>query len=437
MTRPPEAPSGCFRESLAAEDKAQAPGGGARSLVFVNRFFYPDHSATSQLLSDLAFFLAARGYRVCVITSRQGYEDPRAQWPARESLRGVTVYRVWTSRCGRDFLPGRALDYLTFYASIGWRLLRLLGPGDVVVAKTDPPLLSVVAGWAARARRATLVNWLQDLFPEVATALGVGTFANRWMAFLARQRDRSLRQAVCNVAIGEGMRARLRARGLETEPVCVIANWADETRIRPQPAATNPLRREWGLAECFVLGYSGNLGRAHESATLLAAAEALRDREDIRWLFVGGGATMARLRAEAAERGLGNLLFRPYQPLARLGLSLGVADVHLVILRPELEGLIVPSKFYGIAAAGRPMLFLGHPRGEIARLLTEHGAGLSVAIGDGPGLAATVLRLRGDPRARAQLGRQARQLSVARFSRQAALARWEAVCAAALRAPGA
>jgi hypothetical protein len=138
------------------------------SIIFVNRFFFPDHSATSQLLSDLCFFLAGKGFQVHVVTSRQLYEDPEAELDTEEEVNGVKVHRVWTSRFGRTNLLLRAVDYLTFYLSAGYQLLLLVSRGNVIVAKTDPPLISVVAWLVARLKGAALINWLQDLYPEVA-----------------------------------------------------------------------------------------------------------------------------------------------------------------------------------------------------------------------------------------------------------------------------
>lgn len=403
------------------------------TVIFVNRYFYPDHSATSQLVSDLAFHLAARGHRVRVVTSRQRYDAPDARLMAREEVRRVDVQRVWTFRFGRASLPGRALDYLSFYLSAGWQLVRVARPGDVVVAKTDPPLISIVAGWAARWRGAKLVNWLQDLFPEVAAALGIGLARGLTGRALVALRNAFLRRAVLNVAIGEGMRTRLLAEGVDDQRVRVIHNWCDDAHIRPLPAASNPLRRSWGLADRFVVGYSGNLGRAHEIDTLLTAAERLAQEAGIVFLFIGGGAALERLRSEAEARGLANLCFKPYQPYERLPESLSVPDVHLVILRPELEGLIVPSKFYGIAAAGRPTIHVGAMDGEIPRLLLDAEAGLAVAQGDGEGLALAILRLRDDAALRERMGRNARLLCEAQFSRPAALERWVAALSAAVK----
>src|SRR5712691_6432068 len=144
----------------------------ARRVLFVNRYFHPDHSATSQMLSDLSFHLAERGWRVEVVTSRQRYDDSSAKLPPRETVHGVEVRRVWSARFGRGFLPGRALDYATFYASAFLMLLRRAHPGPTILALTDARLLADIAAFAAMLRRATLINWTQDVFPEVAEALG-------------------------------------------------------------------------------------------------------------------------------------------------------------------------------------------------------------------------------------------------------------------------
>ena len=124
--------------------------------IFVNRFFYPDHSATSQLLTDLAFHLAKTKVATHVITSRQVYDDPNVTLPHQDFVQGVSVNRVWTARFGRQNLLGRTLDYLTFYFSAAWSLFVLLEPGDIVIAKTDPPLISVVVAWVAKIRGAKL-----------------------------------------------------------------------------------------------------------------------------------------------------------------------------------------------------------------------------------------------------------------------------------------
>ena len=364
-------------------------------IIFVNRYFHPDHSATSQMLSDLVFYLAGTGHKVAVVTSRQRYDDPAADLPERETVRGVGVYRVRTPRFGRSRLAGRLLDYLGFYVAASVRLWRLAGRGDILVAKTDPPLISIPAAWIARRRGARLVNWLQDLFPEVATALGVRGLGGGLGWALQHARNWSLRRAAMNIAIGDLMRERLLAQRVPPDQVTVIPNWADGRAITPVRHEDNPLRAQWGLEGKFVVGYSGNLGRAHEFETILDTAERLRDDPRIVFLVIGGGAQADGVRSAAVARGLKNVAFQPYQPREMLRYSLGAADAHLVVLRPELEGLIVPSKTYGCLAAGRPILFVGDQQGEIGRLINDSGAGRACNIEDAAGLADIIREIAG------------------------------------------
>lgn len=395
-------------------------------IVFVNRYYAPDHSATSQMLTDLAGALASE-FEVHVVTSRQRYDDPAAALPRYELNHGVSIDRVHTTTFGRRTLAGRALDYISFYIAASLRLLHLARPGDVIVAKTDPPLISVPAGWVARLRRAHLVNWLQDMFPEIAAELGLSVGHGAMGAALIRLRNASLRRAVVNVALGTHMRDRVAAAGVAHERIRVIPNWADGGALQPTSGSTNPLRAEWGLVDKFVVGYSGNFGRVHEFQTLIGAVEALRGESDIAFLLIGAGAQVVVLEIAAKDRGLTNLVFKPYQPRSRLSQSLGVADVHIVTLRPELEGLVVPSKFYGIAAAGRPTIFIGNPDGEIGSVIREAECGICVAQGDVRGLAEAISRLRTDPETRERMGRNARRALELRFDKSIAVAAWRSL----------
>src|SRR6185312_3205002 len=148
--------------------------GSRRRIILINRYFYPDQAPTGELLSSLGFALVTQGFRVEVITSRLRYEEARASLRPRETIRGVEIWRVWTSQWGRQNLLGRIFDYISFYLSAAWRLLQNARTGDIIIAKTDPPLLSLVIAPLAWWRGCHLVNWLQDLFPEVAVALNVG-----------------------------------------------------------------------------------------------------------------------------------------------------------------------------------------------------------------------------------------------------------------------
>jgi len=253
---------------------------GARKLVFVNRYFDPDQSATSQVLTDLAQRLAAEGLAVHVVCSRQLYTDAGARLPPSEERSGVIIHRVATTRFGRSRLIGRGVDYASFYFSAGLTLLKLLRSGDLLIAKTDPPLISVLGAIVAHFGGAALVNWQQDVFPEVATLLGANPLP-RWLdSLLRRLRDSSLRSARVNVLISNRMLEYFQQRGIPLAQLRVIENWADAEAIAPKSTAASELRVRLGYTNEFVVCYSGNLGRAHEFYTLLAAANVLLDAID-------------------------------------------------------------------------------------------------------------------------------------------------------------
>jgi colanic acid biosynthesis glycosyl transferase WcaI len=405
-----------------------------KRLVFLNRFFHPDHSATSQILSDLSFHLAASGADVHVITSRQLYDSPRALLPKKDTVSGVHIHRVATTGFGRSGLWGRAIDYASYYGSM-WRCARsLVGAGDVLIAKTDPPLTSIIAMRVAIHRNARLVNWLQDIYPEAAAELGVPFMRGAAGQRLCHVRDLSLQRAEANVVVGHQMAERVRLRGVSSDRVHVIPNWCDDEQICPIGQDENPLRREWGLEHNFVVGYSGNLGRAHEFHPVISAADRLRSDPRIAFLFIGGGHQFDRLAQEVKERNLHQMFrFIAYQRQELLKYSLNVPDVHLISLKPELEGLIVPSKFYGIAAVGKPVISITARDGEIARLVRQHECGLVIEPGNGQALAEALILLSKNPPRVAQMGKRSRAMLDDNFARRHAFARWQQLLAAMMK----
>lgn len=401
-----------------------------RRIFIVNRFFHPDHSATSQIASDLGFHLAERGHSVTAVCARLLYEGGTDALARDETLRGVRIRRLATTGFGRTSLFGRLADYASFYCLAFLMLARELRAGDIVICKTDPPMLSIVAAVACRLRGAALVNWLQDVFPEVAQATGVARLPRPVMTMLRAWRNRSLCAASANVAIGYAMQAHLLRQGVPAERTHVIPNWSDD-KIAPVEHDSNMLRSAWGIEPNEVIvAYSGNLGHAHDFATLLDAARRLDPTQPVRFLMVGGGAKTAAMQAAVDEGGLAErFLFKPYQPRDQLSMSLGCGDIHWLSLTPALEGLIVPSKIYGILSAGRPFVFVGDMGGEIGQIVARHGGGFTVQLGDGAALAAIIDSLTHDAEARARLGAQAHH-AAAHYSRASALRQWDELIAA-------
>ena len=219
------------------------------------------------------------------------------------------------------------------------------------------------------------------------------------------------------------------APGSRNARVRVVPNWSPTADIAPLPRAANPLATQWHMADRFVVGYSGNLGRAHELGIVLDAAARVRHRLEIVFLIIGEGNQKESLQQESTRRGLANVLFKPYQPSAQLKYSLTLPDLHLVSLKPALEGLIVPSKFYSAIAAGRPVIFVGDADGEIAREVARGDCGVTVAPDDAVALANAIERLCDDAAACARMGMNARAMVEAEFTREIAMSRWRGVLA--------
>jgi glycosyltransferase involved in cell wall biosynthesis len=346
---------------------------------------------------------------------------------------------VWTSKWGRQNLLGRSLDYFSFYLAAGWRLLRLARAADIIVAMTDPPLLSLVAAPIAWLTGAKLVNWLQDIFPEVAEELKLGgRLGGVALRLTRRPRNWSLQAARTNIVVGKGMTARLADQGLSRGKIHVIENWCDGGVVSPL-VGDDTFRGSWALSGRFVVAYAGNLGRAHDIDTIIEAMDGLHQQalasksvaERITFLFIGGGAQRAKLEEEVLRRELKNVQMHPYQPRDSLPQVLGLADVHLVSLNPKMEGLIVPSKFYRIAAASRPTLFIGASNGDIARLIKEAGCGFIVAPGDGKDLMKRILQLARDPNLCACMGARGRAAYEQRWNKNRAIDEWREVLNAA------
>jgi glycosyltransferase involved in cell wall biosynthesis len=234
---------------------------------------------------------------------------------------------------------------------------------------TDPPLLAILATPLARWRGARVVHWVQDIYPELATALT----GAKWLRILRPLRDRAWRRAVTCVVPGDDMAAYLAGRGVEK--IAMIPNWAPAGLAPMPPVAADALRDAWGLRGKFIVAYSGNLGRVHDLLPLLDTAAALQAETGIVLVFIGDGAQRDALETAAQKRGLNNVRFFPAQPRAQLAETLALGDVHFVTLRPGCETLVFPSKLHGIAAIGRPVLFVGPRDCALARLVAGRGMG--------------------------------------------------------------
>ena len=336
---------------------------------------------------------------------------------------GVEIVRVHSTSYDRRQLRHRAINYVTY-------LLQSLRAGlaaprpDVVLCMTDPPVVADIALVVARRFRRPLVVISQDVFPEIAVELR--RLDNRLLiALLARLISFYLRRADRVVAIGETMRRRLEQKGAARDRLRVIPNWVDTTAIRPAPH-DNEWAREQELADRFVVMHSGNVGHAQNLDALVRSATFLRDLDDLTVTIIGSGARHRELVA-LSELLEADVRFLPYQPREALSESLSTGNVHVVGLAKGLAGYVVPSRLYGIMAAGRPVIVAADTESETAQVVLGAECGVVVAPGR-PELLAAAIRDAYDGKLDLEaMGRRAREYVTSEADRSVAVDRYRHV----------
>jgi colanic acid biosynthesis glycosyl transferase WcaI len=386
-------------------------------VLLLNQTFYPDLVATAQHMADLGRHMVQRGHEFEVIASRSAYQQHDALLPAYEDWEGIRIHRVGRSFFGKGTILQRLFDFALFYVAAMFKALRVPRP-DVVLCLTTPPFI-VTVGWLLRVvRGCRLVYLVMDLYPDVPVACGMMKADGLLTRLLERVNRFCLRRADRTVVLGRCMRERVEEKIGAADHVRLVTPWASTEEITPVAPEENRFRAEQGWAEKFVVAYCGNFGLGHDMDTILAAVEELSAEEGTLFAFVGGGARLEDVRRRVAQQGLGNVCILPYQERERLGEMLAAADVQLISMRNGTEGLIVPSKLYGIMAAGRPAVFVGPAGSEVARTIREHECGAVVECGDVAGLVARLRWLRAHPEGAAERGRRARAALEEHYERE-------------------
>jgi colanic acid biosynthesis glycosyl transferase WcaI len=351
-------------------------------ILFINQFFWPDAAATGQFLEDLVRHLGAAGHEVTVICSGNRYADavPASPAPAARILRvrGIPFARS---------VYGRGLSYLSFFVGAFWQALRVPRQ-DLMVTMTTPPLLSVIGESLRQLRGTRHFIWEMDLFPDALVSLHAmreGSWPDRALGFIA---DHCRRRSEGVIALGSCMQERLLKRGIPAERIRVAENWADGEEIQPGPECQND-----GL---HIL-YSGNLGLSHDVGTVARAMQLLSGDNRFRFSFAGGAAGRKELEEFCRIHRVANVAFLPYARRCDVAATLAAADIGLVTLKPECVGTVVPSKVYGLLAAGTPILFIGPRSASASRLIEQHGCGWQVECGDPNSLAGLLGRLQREP----------------------------------------
>lgn len=388
-------------------------GSRTPSALVLYHYFHPDDVVSAQHFGDLCRDLTARGWAVTAMPSNRGCRNESQVFPEREMWEGISIERVWRPKFRQASFFGRLANAL--WMIFAWSFAALRHKPDVLFVGTDP-IFSVLCAipWKWLRPHTRIVHWCFDLHPEAAVAAGMF----RADSFPVRLLKPFLRQAYRNCSIvgsiGPCMTARLRSYdpGL---PIGIYTPWA--LAEAPSVIPTDPDERASVFGDAkLTLMYSGSFGHAHDYEHILALARKLRHHPDIRFAFSVRGNREKELRNAVTEED-SNISFPGFAPLERLEQRLSAADVHVVSLRSGYEGTVVPSKFQGALAAGRPILYSGPSASAVASWIDEHGLGWNLREDNLDAVAADLIKLKDDPDRLGRLNRTCFDTYHARFSR--------------------
>lgn len=374
-------------------------------ILLLNLYYPPDTSATAKMAAIIVDALAAK-HDVTVVCGRPSYDPaerrPWRLWHTERSGR-ITVLRVGSTDYPRFRMRQRVLNYLTYVALAVPPALFV--SCDIVLAMTDPPFEGIVGAFVALLKRKPYVYNIRDLYPDMALGGGLirpGLLARTW----ERLQRWALRRAKRVIVLGDDMRERIIAKGVDPARVAIVRDGtpiASQGALAPEldPDVIRAIRGDFR----FVLLHAGNLGSYGAWETLLAGARGL-EADAIGLVFVGNGAERDRLVAQAAA--CKAVRFLPFFPASKIPSVLAAGDVHVITLKRGLEGVVVPSKLYGTLAAGRPVLVIAPPDTDAARIVSRRGCGVAVDPDDPAEMIRAARRMSRDARWVQQLGQAAR-----------------------------
>jgi glycosyltransferase involved in cell wall biosynthesis len=405
-----------------------------KSLIVVSQVFYPDASATSQLLFDLLKKIAAAtNTQVTVICGYQVGQEFTPDDRQKSVLKAYEVYQnIHIRRCGlrlnlKKSLLNRALSYMAFLAHSAWVLLAIAAghkndEDAKIVGVTNPPFMPIllwVTSWLGRFQYQLL---LHDIYPETLLALGKLQPSQMQVRVWRWLNQRGFARAQSIVVLGRDMGTLLVERyGVARNKIAYIPHWCvvEADMLHANNCATN--NNATNVNQNIVVQYSGNMGMWHDINSIVHAAQKLQSAP-VRFEMIGSGARRKAAEALSQSLGVQNMIWRNFVPKDQLTQSIGHCDIALISLREGFEGAAVPSKLYGILAAGKAIVAQVPPQSEVGLVVNENACGIVVLPNDQTGLENAIRTLIEHPTTLRKMGGNARKAYIEKYTLDHAVA---------------
>jgi colanic acid biosynthesis glycosyl transferase WcaI len=399
-------------------------------VLLLNLYYPPDTSATANMAKIVVDAIAEK-HDVTILCGRPSYDPTeRRSWRfcQTEKLGEARVIRVGSTDYSRVQMNKRIFNYLSYVLLAVPRAL-LLGC-NVILVMTDPPFEGIVGAFVAMLKRKPFVYNIRDLYPDMAVGGSIvkpGLLARIW----ERLHRWALRRATSVIVLGDDMRNRILSKGIDPVRVVVVRDGTEISKEAQLAAAELDQSVVQTIREGFqfVLLHAGNLGFYGAWETLVEGARQLA-ADGVGLVFVGDGAQRAKLQSACAT--IPNVRFLPFFPASKIPSVLAAADAHVITVKRGLEGVVVPSKMYGILAAGKPIVALAPPECDVVSLGKQKGFSISADPDDLAEFVDSVRRMVRDPQQTRKMEKAA-VAAASEYDREQELRKLVAVVESAIR----
>ncbi|UZJ79347.1 glycosyltransferase family 4 protein [Fictibacillus sp. KU28468] len=363
-----------------------------KKISFVINYFYPDLASTGQLMTELCQSLQ-HDFNITVIAAQPGYAGEKVETNKKfeiEKMENMKIIRIQLPEVDKRSKWSRVRYIFSYFVLAQIALLKERNV-NLIYTISQPPVLGGLIGTIGKwFKRSKHVYNIQDFNPEQAAAI---SYTNKQSIFkLAKKVDKlNCRYADKVIVVGNDMSETLKNRFLNKDVPSheVINNWTNEDEIVPLDKSNSTIQqflKENNLEDKFIIMYSGNVGLYYDLENIIKVTKSFKDNNDLAFVFIGDGAVKSTMQSFIEKEAVNNVHFLPYQPKDFIKYSLNAADVHLVVNQKGIKGVSVPSKIYGVMAAGKPILGVLEQGSEAQMLIEKSDSGLVVEPQDYDGI---------------------------------------------------
>lgn len=361
-------------------------------ILAISQAYWPDTVSISQHLTDLSVELSRNCHDVSILTSRNDYENPTIKYKKEEIYENVHITRLGNTSFGKKKKIFRLLDFCSFNLLITFKILQIKkSECRLIISLTQPPLLAFIGLWIARLKKIKFLYWTMDLQPELSIVANYLSKNSISANTLQKMGDFIFRNSDTIITLDKYMKQHILNRTNTKADIKIIPVWPVMDSVYSGVRNKNPFRINNNFGDKIVVMYSGNHSVMHPLDTLLETARLLKDNPEFIFVHIGGGVRINDVRNFKERYDLQNICLLPYQPRESIHLSLGAADLQVVILGNDCIGYTHPNKIYGAMYIGKPILYIGPEKSHISDILKECEGNISVKHDDVDSLVAYLL----------------------------------------------